>query len=194
MALRSPTIVSYHWTFPDGTTSTAQNAPAHVFNQSEWVTLSETDSDGFVSTVKAYVSVAGLSSYYWNFGDGTIRLFIDPDSFTHLFNVSSTVTIDNGGGDQFYSQDITVIHPTPPQFEETALADPQMILTVSKDGGYTWSKPMLQSMGKVGKFKQRIIWPHGLGISRDWVFRFRSFAPVRHVWIAAFADVLPEEE
>lgn len=70
--------------------------------------------------------------------------------------------------------------------------DPQLSLSWSKDGGYTWSKEYSLSMGKIGKFKQRLIWPFGLGKSRDWIFRWVTMARVKIVLIAAYADI--EEE
>ena len=67
--------------------------------------------------------------------------------------------------------------------------NPQMALQWSKDGGYTWSKEHWASMGKIGAFKQRVQWAIGMGKSRDWVFRLSTFAKVKMVLIAAYADI-----
>ena len=72
--------------------------------------------------------------------------------------------------------------------------NPQMSLQWSKDGGYTWSKEHWQSMGKIGNFKQRVIWPIGMGKSRDWVFRFSTMAAVKVVLIACYAEIEPEAD
>jgi hypothetical protein len=67
--------------------------------------------------------------------------------------------------------------------------NPQMSLSWSKDGGNTWSKEHWASMGKTGKLKQRVQWAFGMGKSRDWTFRVASVAAVRHVYIAAYAEL-----
>lgn len=63
--------------------------------------------------------------------------------------------------------------------------NPQVMMTVSRDGGSTFGNERWTSIGKVGKYKARAIW-NRLGIAFDWVFRFRVTDPVKVVIIAAW--------
>lgn len=45
-------------------------------------------------------------------------------------------------------------------------SDPQVMLQISLDGGYTWSNEKWKSMGKTGQYYRRVKWFNGLGIGR----------------------------
>jgi hypothetical protein len=66
--------------------------------------------------------------------------------------------------------------------------DPQVMLKVSKDGGHTWSSEVWRSLGKLGHYSKRVIWRR-LGVSRDWVFRFRITAPCKRVILGGWLEV-----
>lgn len=66
--------------------------------------------------------------------------------------------------------------------------DPQIMLKWSDDGGHTWSGEKWKSMGKIGKFKERVVW-RKLGKSRDRIFKFEITDPVDRVLISLWADV-----
>jgi hypothetical protein len=66
--------------------------------------------------------------------------------------------------------------------------DPQVMMTVSRDGGSTFGNERWTSIGKVGKYRTRAIW-NRLGRAFDWVFRFRVTDPVKVVIIAAWGKV-----
>jgi hypothetical protein len=72
-------------------------------------------------------------------------------------------------------------------------ADPQMCLTWSKDGGFSWSKEHWSRMGKIGEYARRVRWPMGMGKSRSWVLRFSTMAAVQCVLTAAWADIDVED-
>lgn len=60
-------------------------------------------------------------------------------------------------------------------------SNPQAMLKISKDGGNTWGTELWASIGKIGKYLQRVIWRR-LGKSRDWVFKVRITDPIpRHI-------------
>ena len=65
----------------------------------------------------------------------------------------------------------------PPLNAETVGANPQAMLRWSNDGGSTWSNEYWSSIGKVGKYKNRIIWRR-LGMARDRVFEVVVTDPV----------------
>lgn len=67
-------------------------------------------------------------------------------------------------------------------------SDPRIVLEYSKDGGHSWSKEKWRSLGKLGDHQHRVVW-RGLGIGRQWVFRFTVTDPVEVTLIALFADV-----
>lgn len=55
--------------------------------------------------------------------------------------------------------------------------DPQAMLRISKDGGYTWGNELWRSFGRIGERQKRAIWRR-LGQSRDWVFEISISDPV----------------
>jgi hypothetical protein len=70
----------------------------------------------------------------------------------------------------------------------SGVADPEMILEWSDDGGHTWSTPFTITAGALNEFSKRVIWRR-LGESRDRVFRVSSTAAIPHTWINALIDV-----
>jgi hypothetical protein len=62
--------------------------------------------------------------------------------------------------------------------------NPQVMLSISKDGGHTYGTEQWCDMGALGEYKQRAIWRR-LGQSRDWVFKFRVTDPVKRVILGA---------
>jgi hypothetical protein len=59
-------------------------------------------------------------------------------------------------------------------------SDPQIMMSVSKDGGHTYGPEQWVTMGAIGKFRTRAIWRR-LGAARDWTFKFRITDPVKRV-------------
>ena len=59
-------------------------------------------------------------------------------------------------------------------------SDPQIMVSVSKDGGHTYGPEQWATMGAIGQYKTRAIW-RGLGAARDWTFKFRITDPVKRV-------------
>ena len=64
--------------------------------------------------------------------------------------------------------------------------NPQIMLQVSRDGGYTWGNEMWTSFGDAGEFLHRAEWRR-LGVSRNYVFKFRITDPVKVTMISAAA-------
>jgi hypothetical protein len=65
--------------------------------------------------------------------------------------------------------------------------DPQVILSWSDDGGFTWSSDYPASMGKLGNYRARAYW-NRLGYAKDRVFRVTMAHPVRKVITGAMAE------
>jgi hypothetical protein len=63
---------------------------------------------------------------------------------------------------------------------------PQVMLQVSRDGGYTWGDEMWATCGSQGNFLSRAEWRR-LGVSRNYVFKFRITDPIKTVLIGAAA-------
>lgn len=59
-------------------------------------------------------------------------------------------------------------------------SDPQVMLTISKDGGHTFGTEMWSTLGKVGAYMTRARW-RNLGAARDWVFKLVVTDPVKRV-------------
>jgi len=64
--------------------------------------------------------------------------------------------------------------------------DPQAMLQVSRDGGYTYGNEMWTSFGQAGQYLKRAEWRR-LGVSRNYVFKFRITDPVKVVMMSAAA-------
>jgi hypothetical protein len=69
-------------------------------------------------------------------------------------------------------------------------SDPMIHLQISKDGGATWGASMPMSVGKLGEYRQRVIWWR-LGQARDWVFRVTCSDPVAWGLVQAYMDLDP---
>lgn len=67
-------------------------------------------------------------------------------------------------------------------------SDPQVILSVSKDGGKTWSHNTYSSIGKLGEYNYRARW-FQLGIAREWQFKVTISDPVFAGIAGAYAVV-----
>ncbi|MGZ5799238.1 MAG: hypothetical protein ACXWJZ_01235 [Burkholderiaceae bacterium] len=59
-------------------------------------------------------------------------------------------------------------------------SDPQAMLQVSRDGGFTWGNEIWKSIGKIGEYLARARWTI-LGMARDWVIKVRVTDPVKVV-------------
>lgn len=63
-------------------------------------------------------------------------------------------------------------------------SDPQAMLRWSNDGGSTWSNERWKSIGKIGKYRNRVIWRR-LGSARDRVYEVVVTDPVKAVIVSA---------
>jgi len=72
----------------------------------------------------------------------------------------------------------------PPLNQETVGADPQAMLRWSSDGGSTWSNEHWSAIGKVGKYRNRIIWRR-LGWARDRIYEVVVTDPINAVIVSA---------
>lgn len=64
-------------------------------------------------------------------------------------------------------------------------SDPQAVLSLSKDGGKTWSSQFTSSIGAVGEYSARVVFRR-LGIARVMTFRVRVTDPVKVVMIGSY--------
>jgi len=72
----------------------------------------------------------------------------------------------------------------PPLNAETIGANPQAMLRWSSDGGSTWSNEHWSGIGKVGRYKNRIIWRR-LGWARDRIYEVVVTDPINAVIVSA---------
>jgi hypothetical protein len=66
-------------------------------------------------------------------------------------------------------------------------SNPLVMMTVSKDGGRTWSAPREAGIGVIGDYRRRAYWTR-LGAGRDWRFKFRVSDPVPFSAFGASVD------
>lgn len=69
-------------------------------------------------------------------------------------------------------------------------SDPQMILQMSEDGGYTWSDEFVEPLGKQGEYLQTVRW-FNLGESRNAVIKLTVSDPISLVVISAKLNITP---
>lgn len=62
--------------------------------------------------------------------------------------------------------------------------NPQVMLSISKDGGHTYGTEQWCDIGAIGEYRQRAIWRR-LGQARDWTFKFRITDPIKRVILGA---------
>lgn len=67
--------------------------------------------------------------------------------------------------------------------------DPQVMISISRDGGQTWSPERWVSAGVMGKFLTRIRWIGANGKYRNGVMRFVVDDPVDWNFVSAMADI-----
>jgi len=65
---------------------------------------------------------------------------------------------------------------------------PQLITSISKDGGHTWLPEIWIPLGALGVFKQRALLQR-LGRGRDWTFKLRLSDPCAFIIVDATANV-----
>jgi hypothetical protein len=65
---------------------------------------------------------------------------------------------------------------------------PEIMLSVSKDGGHEYGTEQWATFGAIGKYKTRAIWRR-LGMARDWTFKFRITDPVKRVIFGSSIDM-----
>lgn len=75
---------------------------------------------------------------------------------------------------------------TPP-FVPSPVSDPQVTLSISLDGGNTFSPQYSRSLGQTGQFQARLVW-NNLGTGRDAVIDVFGSDPVRIVLTGANFD------
>ena len=67
-------------------------------------------------------------------------------------------------------------------------SDPKMMLSVSRDGGYSFEDEVLLTIGKIGQYAAQAR-RHNLGEAREWVFRVAISDPVKRCILGAYADI-----
>lgn len=67
--------------------------------------------------------------------------------------------------------------------------DPQITLSISRDGGHTWGNEKSASIGRIGEYGKRAIFRR-LGRAYDWTFKLRITDPVKRVLIGAWVNPL----
>jgi len=67
-------------------------------------------------------------------------------------------------------------------------ADPKVMLEYSDDGGHLWKALPNKSLGRMGKYEQRVIWP-ALGSARQRVYRGSITDPARVTLMDTFCEV-----
>lgn len=65
---------------------------------------------------------------------------------------------------------------------------PQIMMSISRDGGHTYGATVVREFGRIGEYKRRAVF-NRLGRARDWLYKFRVSDPVKTVFVAAWGKV-----
>lgn len=68
-------------------------------------------------------------------------------------------------------------------------SDPKLMFAFSIDGGMTWIERSPTSIGKIGKYRQKINFEN-LGIAREFILRFRVSDPVKRSILGAYVQTI----
>lgn len=123
-------------------------------------------------------------TYVGDYSSGALGV-LDPDTFTEWGQtLRASCTAPSVAEENAY-----LFHSALElQFEQgvgnTTVAEPQVMLDWSDDGGRTWSSEHWRSLGAMGAYKSRAIWRR-LGRSRDRVYRYAISDPVRRTLVQA---------
>jgi len=71
----------------------------------------------------------------------------------------------------------------------TTSVDPQVLVRLSKDGGFTWNAERSLRVGKMGEYLRRC-YSVNLGQGRQWVLEVSMTDPVASYWLDAFVAVV----
>ena len=67
-------------------------------------------------------------------------------------------------------------------------SDPQAMLTVSKDGGHTWTDELWRDIGQRGEYRNRAVW-RKLGATRGLIVEVKVTDPIPVTMLAAYAQI-----
>jgi hypothetical protein len=145
--------------------------------------------------------------YYTDNGDLIARELITPHTFAatsfnklHIYRLrldmeqgvgmpvfDSTVNLSTEDAD-LITEDGDYIVATDDIADTRESDKPQIMLQVSRDGGFTYGDEMWIKMGALGQYLRRAEWRR-LGVSRSYVFKFRITDPIKVVLINAAAFI-----
>lgn len=157
----------------------------------QWFTLGE---EGYRYAADGYVKAFG-KGYVWGYADGNLYE-LDPETYT---NNSATITRlrDTGPlhsgllkmpGKEIEVNRFELIMETGVGTVSGQGVEPQVMLSVSPDGGKTWSTEMTAELGRMGDFLYKVEWGP-LGTFDSCMFRVRVSDPVFVSIHGAAADV-----
>lgn len=67
-------------------------------------------------------------------------------------------------------------------------SDPKLMITISFDGGKTWSKEIQGSLGEIGRYGTEIYWSN-IGLGRSIIFKIRISDPVKRSFLGGYLNI-----
>ena len=128
--------------------------------------------------------------YVTDYRNGNIYT-LDPNTFTDNgdYIARELITPHFFSGDSFNKLHVYRLRLDMEQGQGSATGQgqsPQIMLQVSRDGGYTYGNEMWTTFGAAGQYLHRAEWRR-LGVSRNYVWKFRITDPVKVTMISAAA-------
>lgn len=105
---------------------------------------------------------------------------------TRLAPMTLAAYLETESGDDLICENYDSIVSSYYEADTPQLYNPQAMLQVSRDGGYTYGNEMWTTFGQIGEYLRRAEWRR-LGVSRNYVFKFRITDPVKVTLISAAA-------
>lgn len=161
-------------------------SPAYDLSTKQWVEFAYLNSDGSYGPYLGNCAISGFGN-----------IIVGDRTNSNLYTMSDTVYSDNGNPlcrDRIY----THLYNNGDLFSVNSLfvdveagvglegkADPQMMLSISRDGGRTYIANQMKSMGATGQFQTRVKFDR-LGQARQLTMRTRVTDPVKLAMTGAY--------
>jgi hypothetical protein len=146
---------------------------------------SQLESDG--GRHRAEMAVVYLNdTYVTDYENGKIYL-LDEDSYTDdgVTIVREFISRHQSTGEYSMFSQMWIEMEAGVGTESGQGENPQIMLSISRDGGHTYGAEIIREFGRLGEYSKRAVF-NRLGRSRDWLYKFRVTDPVKTVFVAAW--------
>lgn len=178
----------YMLTFPTARKTWCFDVASNLWHEREY-RLSSNEATRHRANSHAFFENKNLVG---DFENGNIYEF-DLDTYTdngnEILRLKDFPHITNSGYRQFFRQFVLDCQVAVGNggLQDPGEVDPEIWLSWSDDGGRSWTSTVVQKLGKIGEFWQRVQW-NRLGMGRDRIFRVSTTANAKIAMQGAFLE------